>query len=313
MLGKFKIGHYTNSAAGTGCTVIIPPEGNMASAAIGGASPGTRELALLSPKRKISHIHALVLTGGSAFGLGCAQGVMEELAAKKIGYETNYGVVPIVPAAVIFDKNLGDANAYPKADDGRQAFSKAEYNNKQMGNVGAGTAASVGKWRGMQYAMKSGLGIASQTFKELRVTVLTVVNAAADILDYDHSLLAGAVDAQGRFWAKDDPFSRWENHRVGMAENTVLSVVMTNMRVTKQQAFYLAEHAQFGIARRVEPSHTSYDGDICFFLSSQELDGNLDLLAGMIVPVVEASIINGVKYADSAYGLKSVNELQTGK
>ncbi len=310
MLSVFKIGHFSDFEKGTGCTVIVPPENNMSSAAVRGASPGTREIALLSPERKISRIDALVLTGGSAFGLGCAQGVMETLAEQGKGYVTQYGVVPIVPAAVIFDKNVGDASAYPSAEDGRSALNDARFNNVAQGNVGAGTGASVGKWFGVERAMKSGIGIASIYFRDLRVTVITVVNAAADILNTDGTLLAGAVDEKGRFLAPEESWKRWEAGQIGMAENTMLCAVLTNMELSKQQAHYLAERAHHGIARRVEPSHTSYDGDVAFVISSRQVKGNLDILASIVVPAVEQSIINGVIQTQAAYGLSSVQSLK---
>lgn len=309
MLKQFKIGHYTDIKKGTGCTVIVPPPKNISSAAVCGASPGTRELALLSPQRKISQIHALVLSGGSAFGLNCAHGVMEELALKNIGYQTNYGVVPIVPAAVIFDRNIGDPNAYPGPEQGKQALLSATYNNKAMGNIGAGCGASVGKWRGMDFAMKSGIGLGWKNYGKIKVSALTVVNAAADILDKNGSLLAGAVDNRGNFFAGKDAFARFDRPELGMAENTVLTAVFTNALISKQQAHYLAEHAHYGIARRVEPSHTSYDGDVAFVIASLQEQADIDLLATLVVAAVEESILNGVREAETIFGLKAVKDL----
>ena len=312
MLTEFKVGHFTDLQKGTGCTVILPPQENVAAAAVRGAAPGTREIALLAPDKKIHRIHALVLTGGSAFGLGCAQGVMESLAEQGIGYFTHYGLVPIVPAAVIYDKNLGDSAAFPTAEDGRTALQAATFNNTAQGNVGAGTGASVGKWLGMEHAMKSGIGIAALEHKGVKVTALTVVNAAADILNKDGSLLAGAVDEQGNFLADTErPWLRWEQAQIGMAENTILTAVMTNAKIRKEQAFYLAERAHFGIARRVEPSHTGYDGDTVFVVSSLRVESNLDFLAAMVVSAVEQSIINGVVSAEEAFGLKTVQSVQS--
>jgi len=309
MLDLFKIGHFTDIENGTGCTVIIPPEENVTSASAKGASPGTREFALLSPKRKIGKINALVLTGGSAFGLNCAHGVMESLAAKNIGYQTNFGIVPIVPAAVIFDKNIGRQDAYPKTQDAQSALKSAAFNNFAQGNEGAGTGASVGKWRGIDYAMKSGLGIGIAEYKNIRVTALSVVNAAADILDKQGRILAGAVNNDGSFIAENNRFSRFDRTEVGMAENTVLTAVFTNTIISKQQAYHLAERAHFGIARRVEPSHTSYDGDISFVISTPQEKADLDLTASMIVAAVEESVLNGVREAESLYRLKSVRDL----
>ena len=153
MRSMFKIGHYSNIKDGTGCTVIIPPKDNITSAAVKGASPGTRELALLAPDKKISAINALVLSGGSAFGLNAAQGIMEALAEKGEGYYTKYGPVPIVPSAVIFDKNVGDPAAFPSKENAVDALEDATLNNTICGNVGAGTGATVGKWRGIEYAI----------------------------------------------------------------------------------------------------------------------------------------------------------------
>lgn len=310
MLSKFKIGHYTNIQAGTGCTVIIAPAGTVASASVRGASPGTRETALLAPDKKISQIHALLLTGGSAFGLGCAQGIMEELAAQNIGYYTEYGVVPIVPAAVIFDKNVGDSNSYPTIENAKEALKNAKYDNRVQGNIGAGTGASVGKWMGLKSAMKAGIGIAEITKDNLKVTVLSVVNAAGDILNRSGQILAGAISPEDRFYAESNPLQRWDKAQIGLAENTVLCAVMVNARLTKQQAYFIAERVHYGIARRVDPSHTSFDGDVSFVMASPEFDCNIDLLASLVINAVEDSIINGVRYAKTLFGLKSVEDLR---
>lgn len=309
MLDTFKIGHYTNLERVTGCTVIIPPRGNVASAAARGASPGSREYALLSPKRKISEIHALVLTGGSAFGLNCAHGVMMGLFESGVGYQTNFGLVPIVPAAVIFDKNLGDSNAFPNEQNARDALKEAVYGNRAMGNIGAGTGATVGKWKGMDSALKGGLGIAEKQYGKLKVTAMTVVNAVGDVLGTDGNILAGAADASGEFLAKHDPLIRWENTKIGLAENTILSVIMTNAIMTKQQAHSGAEHAHHGIARRIEPSHTSYDGDISFVISSGQELVKMDLLNSLIVNAVEDSILAAINSAESIAGVRSLKDL----
>jgi len=309
MLTRFKIGHYTDLEKATGCTVIIPPENNVTSAAARGASPGSREYALLSPKRKISQVNAIVLTGGSAFGLNCAHGVMEGLKESDIGYQTNYGIVPIVPAAVIFDKNLGDAAAYPTGENAKLALKEAQYENWLVGNVGAGTGASVGKWRVMPYAIKGGTGIAQKVHNGVRALALTVVNAVGDILDYDRKILAGALLENGSFAAADNPFIHWDAVKIGLAENTVLTVVMTNAILAKQQAHFIAERAHHGIARRIEPSHTNYDGDISFVSSSQEVEANLDLLSALVVSAVEESVINGIKSAETLLGVRAWKDI----
>jgi len=305
MLDKYKIGHFTDLSKGTGCTVIVPPANNIASACVRGASPGTRELALLAPDKKVSRIDALVLTGGSAFGLGCAHGVMEALAKQNTGYETKYGVVPIVPAAVIFDKNIGDPKAYPTNENAEQALRQAKFSNDVMGSIGAGTGATIGKWLGMESAMKAGIGISNLKRDKISVSVLTVVNAVGDVIGYDGNIMAGAIDPNGNFYARDDSLLRWQESKMGMSANTVLSAVMINAKITKQQAYFLAERAHYGIARRIDPSHTSFDGDVVFVISSPQIETNIDLLSSMIVKSVEESIIKSVKHAKSLFGIKS--------
>ena len=309
MLDQFKIGHFTDLKNGTGCTVILPPRENIASACVRGASPGTRELALLAPEKKVSHVDAIVLTGGSAFGLGCAHGVMQALAELNLGYETKFGVVPIVPAAVIFDKNIGNSKAYPKIDDALFAFNHAEFNNGTMGSIGAGTGATIGKWMGLQTAMKAGVGIASIEQNGVKVSAITVVNAVGDVIGFDGKILAGAISPDGLFYASEDSLIRWRDTNLGMSANTVLSTVMMNAGIDKQQAYFLAERAHYGIARRVDPSHTSFDGDVVFVVSKPEVSVSIDLLSSMVVKAVEESIINSVKASKSIFGIKAYRDI----
>lgn len=305
MLSKFKIGHYTDVKAGTGCTVILPPSNNVASAYVAGASPGTREIALLAPDKKVSKIDALVLTGGSAFGLGCAHAVMEQLADQNKGYETEYGVVPIVPAAVIFDKNVGDQNAFPKTKHAIQALDAASYNNRVIGSIGAGTGATIGKWMGINTAMKAGIGIADDEHKGIKVSVLTVLNAVGDVINYDGKIIAGAKNAEGRFFAESKMLNQWQETRLGLPPNTVLSAVMINAKISKQQAYTLAQRAHYGIARRINPSHTSFDGDVVFVIAVPEQNAGIDFLAGMVIKTVEQSIINSVIESKSLFGIRA--------
>lgn len=306
MLEYFKIGHYTDETHGTGCTVIIPSEGTIASASVKGASPGTRELALLAPERKLNHISALMLTGGSAFGLNAAMGVVEYLESQAIGYETHFGRIPIVPAAVIFDLNVGDGSIRPTAENAKEATHSARLNNGTMGSIGAGTGATVGKWGGIDHAMKGGLGIQQHVHGNLKVLALTIVNAVGDILDYDGKILAGARNADGSFMAEQDFTKRWGDPAVGMAENTVLNVILTNARLTKSQAYIIADRVHSGVARRIEPSHTSFDGDVSFVLALPEIDAALDLVAAMAVRSTEDAILNGVKHSKELFGIPSV-------
>ncbi len=309
MLNQFKIGHYTDLKNATGCTVILPPADAVVSASVQGASPGTRELSLLSPEKKIESIHALLLTGGSAYGLGAANGIMTYLSENNIGYQTNYGVVPIVPAAVIFDLNIGSAKSYPREAEAVKAVESAEFNNSSSGNIGAGSGATVGKWSGIESAMKGGLGIASNKHGDFRCSVLSVVNAVGDIIDEKGRIIAGALDENGTFLAQDRLQKRWGKPVVGLADNTILIAVMINGNFTKNQLYYLSQRAHYGIAKCVEPSHTSYDGDTVFVLSKREVDINIDAAAMIIIHTVRQSIINAVKNSRELFGFKSVRDV----
>lgn len=311
MLRYFKTGHYTDRTNGTGCTVIFPPEGTVASASVRGASPGTRELALLAPERKLNTISALVLTGGSAFGLNAVHGVVEYLESRNMGYKTAFGVVPIIPAAVIYDLNFGKGSVRPTAENAKEAAETARYDNYDSGNVGAGTGATVGKWSGISHAMKGGLGLSQNEHSKVKVLALTVVNAVGDIIGYDGKILAGALTDTLAFRAEKDHKTRWGDPEVGMAENTVLNVIMTNAVLTKQQAYYVADRAHYGIARRIDPSHTSYDGDISFVLSVPEREAPLDLVAAMATKSTEESILEAVYRAEDLAGVKSLRGMQS--
>jgi len=297
MLNAFKIGHYTDTQNATGCTVIVPPAGNVTSAIAKGASPGTREYALMMPDKKIKTIHALVLTGGSAFGLDAASGVMHELERQGTGYKTPFAVVPIVPAAVIYDLFLGDSRVRPGHKEGIAALNAASFQNEACGAIGAGTGATVGKWAGLDSAMKGGFGIASASFEGCLVSAALVVNSVGDVLKSNGEILAGAIDSKHAFIAAKNPLFRLRPPQISMAENTVLCAVMTNARMDKQGAQYLAERAHFGIARRVAPSHTSYDGDIAFVMSSNKVQAETDTVAALIIMAVERAIERAIRAA----------------
>ncbi len=304
----FKIGHYTDLEHGTGCTVIICPEGTRASAYARGAAPGTREYALLSPIRKVDEIHALLFTGGSAFGLDAAAGVMCYLAERNIGYATPYGVIPIVPAAVIYDLYTIDSRIHPTAENAYQACRTAESDNFDQGNIGAGTGATVGKWAGIEHQMKGGLGFNKIRFKEAHVAALAVVNPVGDVVDENGKIVAGAQSALN-FLAEDSATIRWNPPEVDFGENTILVALMTDVHLTKTQLYYLAERAHNGIVRAVVPAHTSLDGDIVFALSNGEKEFDLDVLSEIAVEATRQAIINAVKAAEPLAGIPAANQL----
>ncbi len=296
----FKIGHYTDTKNITGCTVILMPPETIGSCYIAGSAPGTREVELLLPERKINNINAVLLTGGSAFGLNAAHGVVQFLEEKNIGYETKYGVIPIVPTAVIYDLNIGSSKVRPNATNAYQACSEAKENNWEQGNIGAGTGATVGKWAGISHAMKGGLGIAELTNKNVWVRALSVVNSVGDIVD--EQIIAGAINSQREFLARDDRKIRWQPPEIGFAENTVLSVIMTNAKIDKLQAYIMSKKSVNGLARSIIPANTNYDGDIIFTFSKGEVEISFDVLIEMATEAVRQSIINAVKAVNSLGG-----------
>jgi L-aminopeptidase/D-esterase-like protein len=307
---SFRIGHYTDLKKGTGCTVIICPDGTKASAHARGVSPGTREFALLSPFRKVEEIHALFLTGGSAFGIDAAAGVMQFLFESGKGYKTTFQKIPIVPAAVIYDLLVLDSSAFPKAEDAYAACKSAKHKEQSQGTIGAGTGATVGKWAGLQHMMKGGVGIAEEKLNDVWVRCLSIVNPVGDVVDQEQRILAGAQH-KGKFLASKDPNIRWKSPLVGFAQNTILSVLMINVDFDKSQLHYLAERTHNGIVRSVIPAHTSFDGDIVFALTTGESKSNIDLVAEIGSEVTRKSILNSVFHATSIDKIPSFKDLST--
>jgi L-aminopeptidase/D-esterase-like protein len=306
----FKIGHYTDKKNITGCSVILCPPDTIASCYISGSAPGSREIALLDPVRKIRAIHALLLTGGSAFGLNAAAGVVQYLEEKGIGYETHFGIVPIVPAAVIYDLNIGDSKIRPNAENAYEACQNAIGDLNLQGSIGAGTGATVGKWSGIPNAMKGGLGISTIDFGETFITAVSVVNSVGDIVDETGKIVAGAIDDNGKLIAEGDLTRRWHPPEVGFSENTVLSVILTNSRLSKIEANTLSKRAQNGLARAVIPASTSYDGDIIFTLASGQIKNEPDIIYELATEAVRRSIISGVQNAESLGIYPAIKDLK---
>lgn len=259
------VGHTTNQELGTGCTVVLAPkEGMRAAAFLRGRASGTRELDALSPHHLVSRVHAIFLTGGSAFGLGAADGVMHWLAEKGRGFDVGVGVVPIVPSAVIFDMAFGKPD-WPKTADGYNACECAT-NQMEEGSVGAGTGATVGKVLGIDGAMKGGVGSWSERKGSLVVGALAIVNAFGDVRDADGEIIAGARGPDGFV---DSRQYLTEGGRPGGAfarpgTNTTLLVVATNAKVTRVGLAGVAEVAADALGQRITPVGTQYDGDIVF-------------------------------------------------
>jgi L-aminopeptidase/D-esterase-like protein len=308
----FKIGHYTDKKKGTGCSVIICPNGTKASAHARGVSPGTREYALLSPFRKVEEVNALFLTGGSAFGLDSAAGVMQFLDENNVGFKTRYRNIPIVPAAVIYDLPVIDSNVYPLPGNAYNACQKAIIANNVQGNIGAGTGATVGKWAGLEYMMKGGLGLASFNSNDLWIDALSVVNSVGDVIDNTGKIIAGARD-ENHYLADVRLDYKMTKPDVLFGNSTVLIAIMTNANLTKLQLNYLAERAHNGIVKAIKPAHTSYDGDIVFTLGLNQVEVDIDYITEITIELVRQSVLNAILSAKSLGGIVSFTDIKIGK
>jgi L-aminopeptidase/D-esterase-like protein len=298
-----EVGHFTDSKALTGCTVILCPPKTKASCEVRGNSPGSRELALLAPEKSVQEIHAILLTGGSAFGLSAADGVMRWLEEHGIGYATPWAKVPLVPTAVVFDLNVGSNLVRPDSLSGYQACSVATADAVEEGNVGAGTGATVGKWKGFEYCMKGGVGSASTQLGDLIVGALAVVNAVGDVVNADGTVLAGARQPAGGFFGTSELHRPLARGKVLQDSNTTLVVVATNARFSKLELLRISQRMHDGMARAVVPVHTSFDGDVSFALSCGQITADLDLVSELAAIVTAEAIRSAVKSARSVSGI----------
>lgn len=274
-----RVGHWTNSGARTGCTVIVLPPGTVASGEVRGGAPASREFALLAPTRTVAHVDAVCLSGGSAFGLGAADGVMAGLRADDRGFPTPAGKVPIVVGLSVFDLAVGDASAFPGPNEGRVAYDTASQ-EFASGAVGAGTGATIAKWMGRDEAMPGGFGAATVTAGAAVVTALVVVNAFGDIDD------GAAVARVARGEGPSGP--DWGSFAAGT--NTTIGVVVTNATTDKTGCHLLSQGAHDGLARAVFPPHTSVDGDAFVAAATGEVHVGVDQLRAMTIVATEAAI-----------------------
>lgn len=306
-----RVGHFTDSRRPTGCTVILTESGAVAGVDVRGAAPGTRETDLLDPENLVQQVHAILLSGGSAFGLDAATGVMKFLEARGIGYDAGVAKVPIVPAAILFDLAVGDATVRPDAMAGYQACNNASDRFVTEGNVGAGAGATVGKSFGMSRAMKGGLGTASIKLESgITVGAIVAVNAFGDVFEPStNKLLAGVRTPDGK-----KLLGRMEARRSGEAlppllagTNTTIGVVAVDVQLDKAKCKKIAQMAHDGLARAINPAHTMYDGDTIFALSTGKSAATVDvsLLGSFAAEVMAQAIIRAIRSAESIPGFPS--------
>jgi L-aminopeptidase/D-esterase-like protein len=306
-IAGLKVGHHTDARRPTGCTVLMCQQGATAGVDVRGAAPGTRETDLLDPQNVIEQVHAVLLTGGSAFGLAAADGVMHWLEERGHGVQVGPCRVPIVPAAVLFDLWVGDARIRPNAAAGHAACMAASTTPPEQGCVGAGTGASVGKLFGIERAMKGGIGTASIRVGAITVGALVAVNAIGDVVDPSTGrVIAGARADDGR-----TPLDSMAAIRAGQLPAalldgmaTTIGIVATDARLTKAQANKLASMAHDGLARSINPVHTQTDGDTMFALATGGSGkvGHLTVLGALAAEVTARAVLNAVR---TAHGLST--------
>jgi L-aminopeptidase/D-esterase-like protein len=318
-----EVGHAQNDEALTGCTVILCRKGAVAGVDVRGGAPGTRETDLLNPVNLVEKVHAIVLAGGSAFGLDAASGVMKYLEENKIGFNTGVARVPIVPAAILYDLSLGRADVRPDAAMGFLAAASAGSTPPREGNAGAGTGATVGKMFGMSLAMKSGLGTASMDIGGgVIVGAIVAVNAFGDVIDPGTGeIIAGLRSGKIgpiRVGKKDSFADTLAVMKTALGRgvlgftgrgNTIIGAVATNARLTKAQATKVAQMAQDGLARTIRPAHTMLDGDAIFALSTGTKTADVSILGSFAAEVMAQAILRAVNMAKPAGGLPGLNKI----
>ena len=312
-----KVGHFTDSRRPTGCTVILCEEGATGGVDVRGSAPGTRETDLLDPKNLVQQVHAVVLSGGSAFGLETATGVVRYLEEHGIGYDVGVAKVPIVPAAILFDLGVGDAKIRPDAEAGYKACKAASFNPVAEGNTGAGTGATVGKLFGMNRAMKGGLGTASiKIGNELTVGAIVAVNAVGDVIDpATGKLIAGARTPDGKKIAGTMAgILRGEALPPLLGgTNTTIGLVATDAKLDKAQAQKVAQMAHDGLARAINPAHTMFDGDTIFAVATGKTTStkpaNVTLIGALAAEAMTQAIVRAIRAAKSIPNFPSSTDL----
>lgn len=311
-IAGIRVGHWTDLDAATGCTVILCEDGAVAGVDVRGAAPGTRETDLLRPDNLVERVHAVVLSGGSAFGLAAADGVVRYLAERGIGFDAGVARVPIVPAAILFDLGLGRADIWPGREAGYAACVAATNGPVPEGNVGAGTGATVGKLLGPRWMAKGGLGTASLRIGHgLIVGALVAVNALGDVVDpATGQILAGTRRPDGAGFA--DSVRLLQSDLTQMAQaitNTTIGVVATNARLTKAQVNIVARMAQAGVARTVRPVHSLLDGDALFALSLGDVAGDVTAIGSAAAEAVALAVVRAVQAAEMLHGVPASRDL----
>lgn len=311
-----KVGNVENIEALTGCTVILAEGGAVCGVDVRGSAPGTRETDLLDPINRIEEVHGICLSGGSAYGLDAASGVMQYLEEQGVGLDVGVAKVPIVPGAVLFDLQIGSPNIRPDKQMGYEAASQAKKGTFTFGNVGAGCGATVGKITGPEHCMKGGLGSASIELENGFVAgALVAVNAVGDVRDpLTREILAGPIDAKTGLII--DSLKFIEENLSGNAlpgSNTTIGLVAVNAKLTKAEAKKVAQITQNALARTIFPVHTMLDGDTVFVLATGDKSYPVDFVGNMAAKAMEEAIIVAIKEANEVEGAPSYKSYNSKK
>ena len=309
-VGGFRIGHAQNTEAATGCTVLLCDRMSPAGLDVRGGGPASRESQILSPVAQADSINAVRLSGGSAFGLDAAGGVQKYLEERGIGFDVGVTKVPLVSQSCLFDLVVGQMDVRPDAAMAYQACENASYDAPAQGNVGAGTGCSVGKYRGMERAMKSGFGTYAVQAGHLKVGALVAVNALGDIYD-GATQIAGLLseDKTALSNTLDELFQDVTIAGNLFSGNTTLGIVVTNAKLNKTQLTKVAGMTHNGFARAIRPVHTYADGDSIYALSTGDLPGDVNVVGAMAAYAMERAIVRAVRLAQPAYGLPACSSL----
>ena len=313
-IGPIRIGQVENAEAGTGCTVFINDEGMHAGLDVRGGGPASRETPLLSTLSAAQRIHAVVLAGGSAYGLAAAGGVMQYLREKDLGFDVGVTKVPLVVQSDLFDLTVGDPNVYPDEAMGYEAARRAfEEPNYKDGNYGAGCGATVGKLCGMERCMKTGIGSYAVQLGELKIGAVVAVNALGDIFDWKSGKqIAGMLTEDRNAFAKSPMEMRKSIEAIKnrFVNNTTLGVILTNARFHKGSLCKIAGLGHDGYARSIRPVHTSLDGDSIYALSIGDLIADREVVGLMAAEVISEAITRAVTSAESAYGFPAAKDIK---
>ncbi|EHJ01815.1 peptidase S58 DmpA [Clostridium sp. DL-VIII] len=308
-----KLGHAENREGGTGCSVIICEKGATGGVDVRGGAPGTRETDLLDPMEMVDKVHSVVLSGGSAFGLDAASGVMEYLEKKDIGFDVTVAKVPIVCEAVLFDLAFGDPKIRPDKEMGFKACINSEiYTDDINGNIGAGYGATVGKFLGPAYSMKGGLGTYAIKVGELEVGAIVAVNCLGDVIDPSNlSIIAGAYDSKNKVFLDTERLilENFQNPKNPFKGNTTIGVIVTNADFTKAEANKVASMAHNGYGRTMRPAHTMFDGDTIFTMATNKVKCDVTTVGMLAAKVMEKAIIRGVKSAQGLFNVPSFSDI----